>query len=136
MKSTQPILIQPNVFELGGYNTQISYSTTSFTGVSQLTYINRGETLNFRGEEIQTQQIQLGQMVTVNLRNNPQAIAVGEIETLSLLIPTISLSLETKESLIQPIAILSLRSPLVKKIGQSQTYMTLCLSGTAQQIDF
>lgn len=71
MKSTQPVQVLPNVFELEGYNMRISYSTTSFTGVPQLTYINRGETLNFKGEEIQTQQTQLGQMVTVNLSNNP-----------------------------------------------------------------
>lgn len=134
MMSTQPVLIQPNQFQLEGYDTEITYSTTSFTGVPQLTYSSRGQTLNFSGEQIQTEQTQLGQMITVNLSNNPQAI--GPVESLTLLIPTISLPLETKESPIQTISIFSLRSPGIKKSRQSQSYMTLCLSGTAQQIDF
>ncbi|MBW4569586.1 MAG: hypothetical protein KME31_16630 [Tolypothrix carrinoi HA7290-LM1] len=133
MTSAQPVLVQPNQFQLGGYDTEIVYAS-SITGVPQLTYKTRSQTLNFSGEQIQTEQTQLGQMVTVNLSNNPQAI--GVVETLTLLIPTVNLTLDSRESFIQTIAIFSLRSPLVKKIGQSQTYMTLCLSGTAQQIDF
>lgn len=133
MTSTQRILVQPNVFELGGYNTQISYSTTSITGVPQLTYTNRGQTLSFSGSEIHTEQTQLAQIVTVSLSSN---LAIGNFESLNLLIPTISLPLDSKQGSIQTIAVFSLREPLVKQIGQSQTYMTLCLSGTAQQIDF
>lgn len=133
MTSTQRILVQPNVFELGGYNTQISYSTTSFTGIPQLTYTNRGQTLSFSGAEIQTEQTQLGQIVTVSLSSN---LAIGNFESLSLLIPTISLPLDSKQGSIQTIAVFSLRSPLVKQSGQSQSYMTLCLFGTAQQVDF
>ena len=133
MISTQPILIQPNLFELGGYNTQISYSTTSITGVPQLTYSNQAQTLSFSGSEIQTEQTQLGQIVTVSLSSN---LAIGNFESLSLLIPTVSLPLDSKQGSIQTIAVFSLREPLVKQSGQSQTYMTLCLSGTAQQLDF
>lgn len=133
MISTQPILIQPNLFELEGYNTQISYSTTSITGVPQLTYSNQAQTLSFSGSEIQTEQTQLGQIVTVSLSSN---LAIGNFESLSLLIPTVSLPLDSKQGSIQTIAVFSLRKPLVKHSSQSQTYMTLCLSGTAQQIDF
>lgn len=131
MTSTQRILVQPNVFELGGYNTQISYSTTSFTGVPQLTYTNRGQTLSFSGAEIQTEQTQLGQIMTVSLSSN---LAIGNFESLSLLIPTISLPLDSKQGSIQTIAVFNLRSPLVKHSGQSH-YMT-CLCGTAQQVEF
>jgi hypothetical protein len=110
MTSTQPILVQPNVFQLQGYNTQISYSTTSFTGVPELTYVSRGETLNFRGENIRTEQTQLGQMVTVNLSSN--LAAVGGFESLTLLIPAVSLPLNSRESFIQTIAVFSLRGCL------------------------
>jgi hypothetical protein len=134
MTSVQPVLVRPNQFRLGGYDTEIAYDTTSIIGVPQLTYKTRSQTLNFRGDQIQTEQTQLGQMVTVHLSNNPQAI--GVVETLTLLIPTINLSLETKEGSIQTIAILNLRSPQVKILGQSQNYMTLCLSGIASQVDF
>lgn len=115
---TQPILIQANLFDLGGYNTQISYSTTSITGVPQLTYTNRGQTLSFSGSEIQTEQTQLGQIVTVSLSSN---LAFGNFESLSLLIPTISLPLDSKQGSIQTIAVFSLRKPLVKQSGQSST---------------
>ncbi len=131
MTATKPLVAQPNVFQLQGYNTQISYSITSFTGVPELIYVSRGETLSFRGDEIQTAQTQLGQMLTVNLSSN---LALGNFESLTLLIPTMNL-LDSKQDLIQTIAIFSLRSPL-KKSGQSQNYMTLCLFGTAQQVDF
>lgn len=130
----QPVLVQPNQFLLGGYDTAITYETTSVAGVPNLIYKDRSQTLNFGREQIQMEQTQLGQMVTVNLSRNLPAI--GAVESLTLLIPTINVPLETRTGLIQTIAVFSLRSPLVKKIGQSQTYRTLCLSGTAQHIDF
>jgi hypothetical protein len=42
MTTTQAI-VQPNLFELQGYNTEINYSTTSILGVPQLTYTYRGK---------------------------------------------------------------------------------------------
>jgi hypothetical protein len=134
MTSVSPVLVQPNRFQLEGYDTVIDYSTTSVAGVPQLTYKTRSQTLSFRGEQIRAERTTLGQMVTVTLRGDPQA--VGAVESLSLLIPTINLSAESKESPIQTIAMLSLRSPQVKVPGQSQSYMMLCLSGTASQVDF
>jgi hypothetical protein len=134
MTSVSPVLVQPNQFQLGGYDTVIDYSTTSVAGVPQLTYKTRSQTLNFRGEQIRTERTSLGQMVTVTLRGDPQA--VGAVESLSLLIPTVTLSDETTEGPIQTVAILSLRSPQFKVPGQSQSYMMLYLSGTASQVDF
>jgi hypothetical protein len=128
------VLVQPNQFLLGGYDIKITYETTSIVGVPQLTYQDRSQTLNFRGDQIRTEQTQLGQMVTVNLSSNLQVI--GSVETLSLLIPAIGLSATTREAPMETIAIFSLRSPVVKIPGQSQHYMTLCLSGTANQLDF
>lgn len=134
MTTEKPALVSPNQFHLSGYDTEIAYSTTSFTGVPQLTYKTQGQTLNFRGEQIQTEHNVLGQMVTVNLRNDPQAI--GSIETLTLLIPTVGLSFETREAPMQTIAILSLRAAQIKIPGQLQHYTTLALAGTASQVDF
>lgn len=126
----QPI-VQPNLFELEGYNTQITYSTTSISGVPQLNYVNRGQTLNFRGEDIQMEQTQLGQMVTVNLSDNP---ASEILETLTLLIPIVNLPSTSPERAIQTTAIFS---QIVKGIkAQAQTYMTLCLAGTAKLVAF
>ena len=63
--TAQAVVVQPNVFELEGYNTQISYSSTSLTGVAELTYVSRGVTLKFRGDQIRTERSHLGQMVSV-----------------------------------------------------------------------
>jgi hypothetical protein len=134
MSSVSPVLIQANQFQLGGYDTVIDYSTTSVAGVPQLTYKTRSQTLNFRGEQIRTERTSLGQMVTVVLRGDPQA--VGAVESLTLLVPTVNVSEESKESPVQTVAILSLRSAPIKVPGQSPSYMMLYLSGTASQLDF
>ena len=143
MTSAQPqlVLLQPNQFLLGGYDIEINYETTSIAAVPQLIYKDRSQTLNFRGDQIRVEQTQLGEMVTVTLnRNLPET---GADETLTLLIPAISVLSTTKTASIKTTAIFSLRrdaaskeSPRAKIPGQSQTYLTLCLSGTANQIDF
>jgi hypothetical protein len=130
----QPILIQPNQFLLRGFDTEISYETTSFTGTPRFSLTRQGQTLNFSGEEIKTEKTQLGQMVTVNLNSNQRE--AGAVESLTLLIPEITVTSATKSAPLQTIAIFSLRLPTAKKPGQSQSYMTLSLAGTANQVDF
>jgi hypothetical protein len=130
MITAQPI-VQANLFELQGYNTQITYSTTSVIGVPQLTYVNQGQTLNFRGKDIRQEQTQLGQIVTVDLTDNP---ASEILETLSLLIPIVNLSSKSLETTIQTTAIFS--QVAKSTTAQVQTYMTLCLTGLAKQVAF
>ena len=60
-------ILQPNLFELTGYNIQISYSATSIAGIPLLTYSQNGETFSFKGEEIQSEQTSLRQSVAVTL---------------------------------------------------------------------
>jgi hypothetical protein len=136
MQSTQlqPTLVKPNQFLLTGYDVEISYETTSFTGTPRFSLTRQGQTLNFTGEEIQTERSQLGQMVTVNLSDNLRAI--GVVETLTLLIPSITVLSTTKTAPIQTIAIFNRQSPQIKIAGQSQTYMAVSLAGTANQLNF
>jgi hypothetical protein len=130
MITAQPI-VQANLFELQGYNTQITYSTTSIIGVPQLTYVNQGQTLNFRGKDIRQEQTQIGQIVTVDLTDNP---ASEILETLSLLIPIVNLTSKSLETTIQTTAIFS--QVAKSTTAQVQTYMTLCLTGLAKQVAF
>jgi hypothetical protein len=130
MATVQPI-VQPNLFELQGYNTSVTYSTTSIVGAPQLTYTNRGQTSNFRGDDIQLEQTRLGQMVTVNLSENP---ASEILETLTLLVPIVNLPSTSPQREIQTTAIFN---QIVKGTkAQVQTYMTLCLAGAAKQVAF
>ena len=136
MQSVKPqsTLVQPNQFLLKGYDIEISYETTSFTGTPRLSLTRQDQTLNFTGEEIKAEGSQLGQMVTVNLGDNLRA--VGVVETLILLIPSVMVLSTTKTASIQTVAIFNRQSTQIKIAGQSQTYMTVYLSGTANQIDF
>jgi hypothetical protein len=131
--TAQAVVVQPNVFDLQGYNTQISYSSTSFTGAAELTYVSDGVTLKFRGDDIRTERNHLGQMVSVRINGN--AAAIGPVESLSLIIPQMTLSTETRQGDIQTIAVLSLRSVPGKLPSQTQ-YLPLCVAGIARQIDF
>lgn len=134
-QQTSPTTLSPNLFELQGYDTQITYSTTSITGVPQLSY-SRGEiSRNFSGEEIQLAETGFGQSVTVLLQNGA---ADEPIESLTVLLPVIQLSPETLQLSIQTIAILSRRVVFVNPAtpGQLQTYDTLSLFGSAQLVNF
>jgi hypothetical protein len=73
-------------------------------------------------------------MVTVTLNADPAAI--GPVESLTLLIPAMTLPAETRQGSVQTMVMFSLRSPLTKNPGQSQAFMPLSLAGTAQQLDF
>jgi hypothetical protein len=96
--------------------------------------VRRGETFSFRGEQLRIERTQLGQMVTVALNNNPQAI--GIVETLTLMIPAITVPGDSRQADMQTVAMFSLRTPQVKSSSQSQFCMPLCLAGSARQIDF
>jgi hypothetical protein len=131
---SQPVLVQPNQFLLAGYGIEISYETTSFTGTPRFSITRQGQTQNFSGGEIQAENTQLSQMVTVRLNGDQKA--ANTFETVTLLIPTISVLSTTRTAPMQTIAVFSMRSPQVKIAGQSQTFMTVNLSGTANQLDF
>jgi hypothetical protein len=139
--ASQPLLAEPNQFRLKGYDIEISYDTTSFTGTPRFSLIRQGQTLNFSAGEIQSELTQLGQMVTVNLTEklslvSESLITVGIVETLTLLIPTIKVPSTSETVPIQTIAIFNQQSAHAKTVGQSQIYMIIYLFGTANQIQF
>ncbi len=124
---------QANLFELQGYDTQITYSTTSFTGEPQFNYSDRAESRNFSGDEITVEETALGKMVTVQLKNNA---ADEGLESVTLLIPVIQM--EGLQSVnIQTLAILSKQAVFVAPgSGQLQQYNAVDLFGTAQVVAF
>ena len=127
--------LEPNLFELQGYNTRISYSASSITGVPQFSYSDRDQNSTFSGEEILSEETGLGRSVTVLLENGA---ADKPIESLTLLLPTVQLDQESRELPIQTKAILSRRAVFVNRTtpAQLQIYDTLNLYGTARQVVF
>ncbi|PSB35251.1 hypothetical protein [Stenomitos frigidus] len=127
--------VTPNLYELQGYDKQITFSTTSITGVPQLSYNDRGEVRTFSGSDILTEETGLGQMVTVQLKNNQ---ADEGFESLTLLLPAVQLSPKSRELSIQTMAILSKRVVFVNPTEpiQLQQYDTIELAGTAKNVNF
>jgi hypothetical protein len=58
------------------------------------------------------------------------------VETLTLMIPAITVPADSRQADMQTVAMFSMRMPQVKSSSQSQFYMPLCFAGTARQIDF
>lgn len=124
---------QANLFELQGYDIQITFSTTSITGQPQFSYQDPAENRSFSGDEIVSEETALGQMVTVQLKNNA---ADEGLESVTLLIPVIQLG-EAQSVPIQTLAILSRQAVFVAPgSGQLQQYDPVYLVGTAQSVAF
>jgi hypothetical protein len=131
----QPNLdLQPNLFELQGYDIQITYSTTSITGQPQFSYSDRVESRTFSGDEIVVENTGLGEIVTVQLKSNQ---ADEGLESVTLLIPVIQLAADVQSAMVQTLAVLSKQAVFVAPgARQLQSYNPVHLSGTAQLVAF
>ena len=125
--------IQANRYEFKGRQTQITYEETAFDGKPHLTYqVAQGpETRTFVGEQIRTQENEIGRLVTVTL----QAVEDGDSTLLTLLVPTVNLG-DMREQPVETIAILttersSIAGPSLVT-GAVQSYHTVKLKGKAQ----
>ena len=126
--------LEPNQFTLEGYDTQITFSTSSIKGVPQFSFSDRGETRNFSGNEIRLEDTGVGRMVTVQLQNNA---ADQGFEHLTLFLPKVRLSEETKSVTIHTLAIRNREVVFVAPgARQLQTYDPISLSGTAELVQF
>jgi hypothetical protein len=127
--------IQPNLFELAGEYTEITYSTTSITGQPQFHYQDRQRDVNVTGEDIRSLEREIGTQVTVTLEVIPDLHTL----TVTLLVPQINLD-ESNESPLSTLAILtthrtSIGGPGLVE-GQLQTYEAAALEGTARLVAF
>ncbi len=124
---------QANLFELQGYDVQITFSTTSIIGAPQFSYRDRVESRNFSDNEIALEETALGQTVTVQLKNNA---ADEGLESITLLLPLLQLGDEQSVP-IQTLAILSKQAVFVAPgTRQLQQYSPIYLTGTAQAVAF
>jgi hypothetical protein len=80
-------LNQANSFELSGKSIHVTYTSTSFGGVPTLSYRDNRLNRSFSGEEINVQNTEIGQLVSVTL----EAIADGDRVTFSLALPVVTL---------------------------------------------
>lgn len=127
--------LEPNLFELQGYDIQITYSTTSIKGVPELKFSGRGKELTFSGSDVQSQDAGFGRSVTVLLESGAADLPV---ESLTVLLPFVQLSSQVKQLSIQTVAILSRTALFVipTNPAQLQTYDTISLYGIAKLVQF
>lgn len=124
----------PNLFQLQGDQTHVTYSTTSIDGKPQFTYQDAVQTLNFSGDQIRAQATEIGTLVTVATR---QSVDTGRT-TFSLLVPTVNLGASPSVP-IQTEGITTVhRFSIIQTFNQGQTelYRVVQLTGTASFVAF
>src|SRR2546421_6901477 len=94
--------LEPNQFTLEGYATQITFSTSSISGVPLFNFSDGVQTRNFRGDEIHQEDTGVGRLVTVQLQNNA---ADQGFEHVTLFLPKVQLAAETHSVTIHTLAI-------------------------------
>jgi hypothetical protein len=127
--------VQANLFELGSYTTQVTYSSTSFTGKPQLNYRDAANNRNFMGDEISFRETEIGQLITVTLQSGA---ADEPPVTFTLVLPEVNVLRQSGGTQIQVPGILTTTRSLFggPKLGAEKTYSTINLQGTAQFVNF
>lgn len=120
-----------NRFDLHGHGIHVTYSTTSLTGQPQFDYQGTHGEHTFTGEQIRTEQSELGTLVSVTLVPSIDAIRI----TFSILIPTFNMAGQTE----QPFKTLAIQmtyaGPGIIHTGARATYEVFHLHGTAHVVE-
>lgn len=124
----------PNLYQLEGDGIQITYTLSNIAGQPEFNYQDEnGNSLNFTGNQIRTEQSMLGVLVTVFLL---QTVDQGST-TLTLLLPGVNLANTTRQD-IQTAAIVTsnLFSILERNAPrQTSTYQIYNVQGSAQFVE-
>jgi hypothetical protein len=78
---------QPNLFEVSGYGIQVTYSTSSLDGQPQFNYQDTHQSKLFIGNQIRTEETELGTLVSVLIQQKPDAGTTA----FTLVVPRINL---------------------------------------------
>jgi hypothetical protein len=126
---------QANLFELGSYATQVTYSSTSITGQPLLNYRDDANNLSFMGDEIRIEETEIGQLITVTLESGA---ADAPPVTFTLILPEVNVMPQSGGTQIQVPGILTTTRSLFggPRLGAEKTYSIIDLQGTAQFVVF
>ena len=116
--------LQANQFSLIGGDTTISYSSTSVSGRPLLNYKQGKSERHFIGDEIRTEKVEFGKLVTVTTGNPGDELNT----TVTLLVPTVTLTSPTEKAALDTFAIMT---DTTRKGPAHQHYQTVYLKGTA-----
>lgn len=131
--NTQQV-VTPNVYEFTGGQVRVTYSTTSKTGQPHFSYQDANQTLTFKGNEIDQEKSLIGTLVTVTIRRTVDAGST----TFTLLLPAVRLR-EGSPAQVHTYGITTVHKFSVipaMNLGQTETYTTTELAGTANMVMF
>ncbi|MBR8835884.1 MAG: hypothetical protein DSM106950_18155 [Stigonema ocellatum SAG 48.90 = DSM 106950] len=123
---------EANSFELSGGEVQVSYSSTSFSGVPLLNYRDNNINLNFSGQQIRVLETELGQLITVTL----EEVSDESTVTFTLILPLVNLNTGSETIRIKVPGIKTTTRTTIAGPGPGaeKTYTTVNLRGTAKFI--
>jgi hypothetical protein len=121
-----------NLFELSGDSIQVTYSSTSILGGPILSYRDAQRSLSFRGEEIRSQDTELGELVTVTLEAIPDLRSI----TFTVILPVVTVMPQSSGLLIQVPGVTTTNPTTIAgpPPGPQKLYSVVNLQGTAQSI--
>jgi hypothetical protein len=127
--------VQPNLFEVAGGATSISYATTGIAGKASFHYHDANHDVQVEGPDIRTKKTELGTEVTIDV----DVVEDGPSSTATLLVPTVNLGDKTEQAL-RTTAIVTATANTIGGpglvSGQLQRYKTVGLRGTAKIVNF
>ncbi len=128
-------MAEANVFEMTGDDVQISYSArgpfVDQPGLEPtLTYQDPDQNLTFSGDQVCTQQSEIGSLVSVSLKTSVDAGAT----ILTLLIPSITVEEIMVDQPFETFAIVTQTFGILPGVGARQIYEVLELDGMARSI--
>lgn len=129
-------LVEPNIYEVSGEGTQISYSTSSIDGSPRFSYHGpKGADQTFAGDEIEALDTALGTEVTVTLED----VADLHVITVTLLIPEMWVAPGSGLGFRTIAIYVSKEEPFTGKIGLPavrEQYATVNLEGEGKLVEF
>lgn len=121
---------QPNQFDLSGHGVQITFSSTSFAGQPLFGYQGALGSHTAQGDQIRTQESELGTLVSVTLVPSVDAQTV----CFTVVLPSINLAGQEEQSF-KTIAIQTTHAgPDTVRVGARERYEVFHLHGTAKFI--
>jgi hypothetical protein len=123
-----------NLFELGGEDIQVTYSSSSFAGPPLFSYRDGSINQQFSGEDIRAEESELGELLTVTLEQIPDLRTV----TFTLILPVVTVLPASMGTFIQVGGITTTTHTTIvgPPLGQQKTYSAVSLRGTAQAVVF
>ncbi|HJT59633.1 MAG TPA: hypothetical protein VJ761_24200 [Ktedonobacteraceae bacterium] len=120
----------PTLYELKGHDLHLTYSTTTITGQAQFEYQGALGAHTLNGNEIRTQESELGTLVSVTLVPTVDATSV----TLTILIPSFNLGNQNEQSF-KTLAIQATHAgPDTFQVGARESYEVFHVHGTAKLV--